>query len=483
MRKTSLLMIFLNLFLFTESAQSYPFPLPDTGQTKCYNNKEEIPCPQPGEDYYGQDACYTINPPSYTKLDVNGKALPDSATSWVMVRDNVTGLVWEVKTDDGSIHDRDDRYSWHQAQPFFIAQMNAENFGGHADWRMPTIKEQGGLTDYGGTKPTVISTDYFPNVAAGSYWSSTTLAYNTDFAWAGNGSSPKYSSLYVRAVRGGQDESLDYWVRNGDQTITDTGAGLMWLHCISPGKINWKSALSYCEDLSLAGYSDWRLPNRRELRSIVEYTRWGPAMRDPFVCTAVSPYYWSSTTSLTRADYAYLVKFYNGVVGSSHKAVDHYVRAVRGGQVRLLGHLIISAPSQGSTWNIGDRMAISWDTQNISGNAKISISYQGGKDGTFEIVAENTANDGFYSWVVAGPTSVNCMLKIEPLSQPTDGTTQGLFSIITGGPCPQCTGDPVVLQNVEFSSDINCECSATTTITIAPGTIVKEGANVIFKIK
>jgi len=81
-------------------------PLPDTGQTKCYNNylNEEITCPQPGEDFYGQDATYLINPPSYTKLDASGNDLPDSATSWVMVRDNMTGLIWEVKTDDGSIH-------------------------------------------------------------------------------------------------------------------------------------------------------------------------------------------------------------------------------------------------------------------------------------------------------------------------------------------------------------------------------------------
>jgi hypothetical protein len=71
--------------------------LPDTGQTISYNDTAEIPCPAPGEDFYGQDAQYTTNPRSYTKLDAGGNDLPDSASSWTMVRDNVTGLIWKIK--------------------------------------------------------------------------------------------------------------------------------------------------------------------------------------------------------------------------------------------------------------------------------------------------------------------------------------------------------------------------------------------------
>ena len=88
------------------------YPIPDTGQTKCYDNSQEIACPSPGEPFYGQDAQHITNPQSYTKLDENGDDLPYEATTWVMVRDNVTGLIWEVKTDDGSIHDKDDTYGW-----------------------------------------------------------------------------------------------------------------------------------------------------------------------------------------------------------------------------------------------------------------------------------------------------------------------------------------------------------------------------------
>jgi len=99
-------------------------PIPDTGQTKCYNNSAEIPCGTPGEAFYGQDGNYTINPLSYTKLDAIGKALPDAATTWTMIRDNVTGLIWENKTNDGSIHDGSKTFTWCDTNP-------ATNGGNH----------------------------------------------------------------------------------------------------------------------------------------------------------------------------------------------------------------------------------------------------------------------------------------------------------------------------------------------------------------
>lgn len=93
-------------------------PVPDTGQTKCYDVAGNvITCPSPGQALYGQDANYSINPMSFTKLDGSGNALTDSATSWVMVKDNVTGLVWEMKTNQDGVknyndpHDADNTYT------------------------------------------------------------------------------------------------------------------------------------------------------------------------------------------------------------------------------------------------------------------------------------------------------------------------------------------------------------------------------------
>jgi hypothetical protein len=100
-------MIILSFYI---SQMVFAWPIPHSGQTKCYDNDTEIPCPNPGEDFYGQDANYNINPQSFSKLDAQANELPYSATEWTMVRDNVTGLIWEVKTDDGSIHDKDNKY-------------------------------------------------------------------------------------------------------------------------------------------------------------------------------------------------------------------------------------------------------------------------------------------------------------------------------------------------------------------------------------
>lgn len=180
-------------------AVSVTRPIPDTGQTIIFS------------DTFGEDSDYTINPPSYTKLDAQGKPLPDSATSWSMIKDNVTGLIWENKTDDGLIHDKDNTYSWIDAHTIFIARLNNEKFGGFSDWRLPTIKELSMIVDRGACSNPAINQKYFPNTMSSLYWSSTTYAGLTDSAWCvnfGYGSvhnDSKSSSYYVRGVRGGQD--------------------------------------------------------------------------------------------------------------------------------------------------------------------------------------------------------------------------------------------------------------------------------------
>ena len=164
--------------------------LPDTGQTTCYNNSQEMTCPSPGQPFYGQDANYApANPHSYTKLDENGNDSPDEATEWVMVRDNVTGLIWEVKEDRDGVsnyanpHDADNTYYWSDSlgdgtgTEDFINALNQEEFGGHSDWRLPAIKELSTLVESSIPSPgPTINTAYFPTTVSSYYWSSTTLA-------------------------------------------------------------------------------------------------------------------------------------------------------------------------------------------------------------------------------------------------------------------------------------------------------------------
>lgn len=468
------------MLLFSHTALAGP--VPDTGQTESYT------------DTFGEDSDYLINPPSYTKLGSGGNDLSDSATSWVMVRDNVTGLIWEVKTDDGSVHDKDNRYTWYDSNPAtngghagmpgdgtdtedFIDALNAESFGGYTDWRLPTIKELASIVNLETYSP-AIDTAYFPNTVSSNYWSSFTTAIVTGNALSFNFSngydynSSKSYAYYVRAVRGGQTGSLDHLVINGDSTVTDTSTGLMWQQTNAESTMTWESAISYCEDLSLGGYTDWRLPNRKELRSIVDYNVYQPAidtMYFPNTLWLAGTNYWSSSATAGTADSSWSIYFAGGNDNFISKSHAYAVRAVRGGQVRLLGHLVISSPEQGSNWNTGSVMPIRWDTQGISGNVRISISRLGGKDGTFETVIESTENDGTYDWTVNVAASVNCALKIEPVSDASKGTTQGLFSI--GGSAvilpPTAATDPataVTVASATLAGTVNPNGAETTVV-------------------
>jgi len=348
-----LVTLFALLFL-SSIALAVDCPLPDTGQTKCYNLTGEITCPQPGEDFYGQDAQYPCNPQSYTKLDANGDDLPDNETEWVMVRDNVTGLIWENKTDDGSIHDKDNTYDWDFAQvDFIIATLNLQGFGGYNDWRLPTIKELSFIVDSSLVDPT-INTDYFSNTVSSYYWSSTTSAWLPYVAWIvdfGSGyvyCGRKPDGYYVRAVRGGQCREVDNFIDNGNGTVTDTDTSLMWQKAANlGGAYTWQQALFYCENLILNNdgewtnatpnasgvkYDDWRLPNRNELQSLVDYERYKPSIDPIFNLDLGSNLDWSSTTYADDPLSAWGVTFYYGFVNGYNKSgYPCLMRAVRGG--------------------------------------------------------------------------------------------------------------------------------------------------------
>jgi hypothetical protein len=483
----------LSLLIFFTAFVGYVFawPVPDTGQTKCYNNTGVIPCPSEGQDFYGQDGSYTINPPSYTKLDANGNDLADNAPSWVMVRDNVAGLVWEIKNNKNGVknysnpNDADNTYTWYDSNPAtnggnagtsgtdtdtedFISALNAAHFGGYDDWRMPTIKELSSLVNSGIPNPgPSIDTAWFPKSVSSSYWSSTTDAYYRPYAKYVSfnlGSVSDYHksySCYVRAVRGGQAEST--LIDNGDGTVSDTATGLMWEKATEPETYTWANALSRCENLVFPetdGYSDWRLPNRNELQTLVDYSRNNPPAIDPLlVPSSVSSSYWSSTTFAYSTDLAWYMNFSYGGDGNDYKSYGGYVRAVRGGQSGLLDHLIISIPSQASIWQVGMTMPIIWNTSDLGGNVEISLSRDGGK--TFEFIVASTPNDGSFAWTVSGAGSVNCALKITPLVDPLKFTTQSLFTI------DNCPNDPDKLDpgvcgcgtpDVDSDSDGTADC-------------------------
>ena len=127
------------------------------------------------------------------------------------------------------------------------------------------------------------------------------------------------------------------FVDNGDGTITDKATGLMWAKdgngagCNNGSTLAWAAAITFAEGLSFAGYSDWRLPNVKELMSIADYSRSSPTI-DPLFTNTPSGNYWSSTTVADYTDGAWGVGFNDGSVDDVSKGFDYYVRPVRGGQ-------------------------------------------------------------------------------------------------------------------------------------------------------
>ncbi|MBI5472398.1 MAG: DUF1566 domain-containing protein, partial [Ignavibacteriae bacterium] len=115
------------------------YKIVDTGQILCYDTLIVIPSPSPGQPYYGQDANYTGNAPSYVN---NGNGT---------VTDRVTGLMWQKSPDrngNGVINYSDKLY-YQQA----LDSAAACRTGGYTDWRLPTIKELYSLIMYYGTEP------------------------------------------------------------------------------------------------------------------------------------------------------------------------------------------------------------------------------------------------------------------------------------------------------------------------------------------
>ena len=154
------------------------------------------------------------------------------------------------------------------------------------------------------------------------------------------------------------------FVDNGDGTVTDNCTGLMWQQDTADSNgdgeadtRSWCDAMAYCENLEFAGHDDWRLPNVRELQSIVDYGRSGPSV-DP-VFTSVASTHWSSTSHERLPRNAWTVRFLDGEVDVFRK--DFGTRQVRG---RAYGPLI-SMESASSTAETLDRLAAINDTGKV----------------------------------------------------------------------------------------------------------------------
>jgi len=290
-------------------ASATTYPIVDTGQIKTY-----------GEEA-GQDACYASSQPAY-KDNGNGT-----------VSDLVTGLMWT--------QDPGEKMTLNDA----LKNASKCKTGGHSDWRLPTIKELYSLIQLNGTDPDPRSTDpsglkpfidtnFFKfqygreemgeriidsQYASSTKYVSTTMGGNetmfgVNFADGRIKGYPIESrrgegKYYVLYVRENPEYGKNKFKNNGDGTITDEATDLTWMQADSGKGMDWPTALEYAENLEFAGHSDWRLPNAKELQSIIDYTRSpdtsGSAAIDPiFGATEIKneggekdyAHYWTSST-------------------------------------------------------------------------------------------------------------------------------------------------------------------------------------------
>jgi len=323
------------LTLICINANSQTYKIVGSGQINSYNNSDIISAPVVGQSFYGQNSNYPGNTPSYSN---NGDGT---------ITDNITGLIWEKTPDknaDGIINYAD-KLTYSAA----LTGASLCRTGGYTDWRLPTIKEQYSLIMFYGAEanPTATSqgtavpflnTNFFTfgygdinssahgatsnerlidaQYATSSIYVSTTMGgqstmFGVNFADGRIKGYPannikKYYVLYVRANAAYGKNSF---TNNGNGTITDDATGLMWMQNDNGLPVLWENALSYAENYSFAGHSDWRLPDAKELQSILDYSR-SPATTNSaainplFYCTPITNeagvadygYYWSNTT-------------------------------------------------------------------------------------------------------------------------------------------------------------------------------------------
>lgn len=166
---------------------------------------------------------------SFTKISSTGQVLANNAATWACVKDNVTGLVWEVKTDDDGLHDKDWKYTWYNTDMTknggqagiqdggicqgsqcdtqgYVQAVNTAGWCGAKDWRMPTVKELQSIADHSMHDP-AIDANYFPNTVPWVYWSGTSYV-DPAYAWfvGFNGGNDNWGVQrgyegYVRLVR------------------------------------------------------------------------------------------------------------------------------------------------------------------------------------------------------------------------------------------------------------------------------------------
>ncbi|MDH5216887.1 MAG: DUF1566 domain-containing protein, partial [Gammaproteobacteria bacterium] len=334
--------------LYSQKLTATPSRFNDTGSTRCV----------PQSIFYQADPCVTNNAGaqdatlgsdatnSYWIADpmvfdyrwhvVEGFHFKKvEANSDTCVQDQVTGLLWEKKSStNGNLRDYTNRYTWASAQDY-VAAVNSQGLCGRSDWRLPNILELSSISDVADNSFDLEKAHFifFNNnteqASHTDYWTADEDAENNTNAWLHSLAletiiDTKVNERSVRLVSGIPMAST--LIANGDGTVTDTTTGLMWKLCPegmsydnggdanaandsctgSPATLRDNQLFEHAAGVSGAdgvvvptdseglGYNDWRVPNIKELQSIVNYSSAVLGFRDPLIGASLG-IYWSST--------------------------------------------------------------------------------------------------------------------------------------------------------------------------------------------
>ena len=268
-----------------------------TGQTKCYNDEGAvIDCPLEGEEFYGQDASYTARqsctPQTYEKIaEGNGRSIVDDLS---------TGLRWCISDNGGN---------WNQAYDF----CDTLDTGDGREWRLPTAKELMSIIDSGSSYPAVREA-YFGSVFSSynSYWSANyflnsktgedeVLIMDVGYGHLSYDSYGKEEGSNNFACVSGDEYGVSgsFTEKNisGGTVVTDSATDLMW-KAADNLNMTWEQALAYCENLDYAGFDDWRLPNRNEFATLLNYDKEHGESKSNFE-DIIEGNYWTSTFAAT----------------------------------------------------------------------------------------------------------------------------------------------------------------------------------------
>jgi len=246
--------------------------------------------------------------------------------------------------------------------------MNRENAYGYSDWRLPNRRELRSLISHQTRKPALPEDHLFQNVFSGWYWTSTTAAINTAYAWYIHmegarmfyGNKKQYFLLWpvrgkghdVLPVTGqtkcydsdgriipcagtGQDGEFPYghkWPHPRFEIIADAVidhlTGLCWLRRadMTSRPVTWSDALTAVAQFNRNsnGTAVWRLPNINELESLVDSSTHSPALPEGHPFRKIREGYWSSTTSVFEPDWAWALYLNKGAVGVGQKWGPHF---------------------------------------------------------------------------------------------------------------------------------------------------------------